>query len=236
MRDHTIRMSEKQGVRETAVRPAEPGATVLRFPAGRLPVADAEDAAEAAFTDLYRRRYEPMRSYAFAELGDIDAAEDVVQGVFVGLWNRYFRDGAPPPPDQWDGLLYRGVQLRLLNHRRDRHRLAVRLGTMLSMWGGRTRRWMQPADEYEHSELTQVIDHAVGRMTGRTREVFLLRREAGLSYKEIAAATGTSVHTVNALMHRAHTVVKEQVIRAGFAEAARRRTGAGARKEKGRDA
>ena len=223
-------MSEEQGSSGSALR-APDGATVLRFPASKLPMADE---GEAAFTQLYLRRYEAMRRYAFAELRDVDAAEDVVQGVFVGVWNRYFRDGAPPPESHWDALLYRGVVLRLMNHRRDRFRLAERLGTVLSMWTGRARRWMMPADEYEHSELVQVMDFAMAKMSKRSREVFLLARESGLTQREIAETMGIAPGTVSALMSKAQQVLRQQVIKSGFADAASSR--AAGRARKGRDA
>ena len=224
-------MSEEQGSSGSALRAPDAGTTVLRFPASKLPMADE---GEAAFTQLYLRRYEAMRAYAFAELRDVDAAEDVVQGVFVGVWNRYFRDGAPPPENQWDALLYRGVVLRLMNHRRDRFRLAERLGTVLSMWTGRARRWMLPADQYEHSELVAVVDAAMAKMSRRSREVFLLARESGLTHREIAETMGIAPGTVSALMSKAQRVLRQQVIKSGFADTASSR--AAGRARKGRDA
>ena len=67
-----------------------------------------------------------------------------------------------------------------------------------------------------------VVDRALNKMSPRSREVFLMRRETGMTYEEIAKATGVSKTTVNSLMHKAQVVLREHVTKAGFATARRR--------------
>ena len=191
-----------------------------------LPQASAE---EEPFAALWARLYERLVAYVTVELGDRDDAEDVVQASFASVWAQYFRKGAPPPDTEHDALLYRSVQNRLLNHRRDRVRLAMKLETYLSLWYGRAKRWMIPTEFVEHHELVRVVDGAIRSMSAREREVFLMRREAKMSYEEIAQATGVSPVTVNSLMHKAQVVLREHVEAAGYG-GARRKAGRGGAK------
>jgi RNA polymerase sigma-70 factor (ECF subfamily) len=166
--------------------------------------------------------YDRVLRYATIELGDADAAADLVQGVFVSIWHQHFR-GDAPPKETHDALIHRMVTFRISNWKRDRARYHMRLATHLSMWAGRAKRWMSPAAGVEHDELVDVIDGALARMTPRSREVFVMRRESGMSFKEIAELTSVGEETVRSLMHRAQLVLREHVDRAGYGSSARRR-------------
>ena len=193
--------------------------TVLNFPSGGLPT---DSTSEGAYTALFARTYERLRQYAALELNDDDAAEDLVQAVLVAVWHQHF-EGAKSVNQVLDGLVFRMVKFRISNHRRDRMRYLRRLETHLGMWAGRAKRWMIPAEYVEHGELVSVIDEAMRKMSPRCREFFVMHREAGMTFKQIAEVSEVSEVTVNNLMYRAHLVLREHVDRAGFGSAARRR-------------
>lgn len=199
-----------------------PESAVLPFPSERLPTVSA---SEPAYNALYARMYDRMIRYATIELRDADAAADLVQGVFVSIWHQHFRMDEEVAQDH-DALVHRMVTFRLSNYKRDLTRYHMRLATHLSMWAGRAKRWMIPVAGVEHDELVDVIDGALNAMTPRCRQVFIMRRESEMSFKEIAGITGVGEETVRSLMHRAQVVLREHVDRAGFGSSARRRKGA----------
>lgn len=55
----------------------------------------------------------------------------------------------------------------------------------------------------ESRDLLRRLEHAIGRLKPRTREVFLAHRIHGLSYAEIAESTGMSVKGVEKQMSKA---------------------------------
>ena len=69
-------------------------------------------------------------------------------------------------------------------------------------WGGGERgqfadpRQLEASQIMEGAELQSTIDEALGTLSPEHREVLLLRFSDGLSYAEIAAATGISIGTV----------------------------------------
>ena len=129
---------------------------------------------------------------AFARrlLRDADAAEDVVQNVFMRLW--IGRERIDPE---------RGLRNYLL--------VAVRneIYCYLRMAFQARRESQTPVREPEDStlgqdselsarELQQVVDQVVDHMPSRRREIFLLSRRQHLSNAEIARRLGLSVRTV----------------------------------------
>jgi len=59
------------------------------------------------------------------------------------------------------------------------------------------------AADLEADELARLVESAIARLPERCRMVFLLSRENGLSYAEIAGTLGISVKTVETQMGRA---------------------------------
>jgi RNA polymerase sigma-70 factor (ECF subfamily) len=60
----------------------------------------------------------------------------------------------------------------------------------------------------EHSELIAAVRRAVLALPARSREVWHLHREQGLSYQDIATLLGISVNTVKTLMTRAARTIR----------------------------
>ncbi|HJU73447.1 MAG TPA: sigma-70 family RNA polymerase sigma factor, partial [Gemmatimonadaceae bacterium] len=61
------------------------------------------------------------------------------------------------------------------------------------------------------SELAAAVRAAVDRLPPRCREVFMLSRDSGLTYGEIAKALGISIKTVETQMGRALKALRESL-------------------------
>ena len=62
---------------------------------------------------------------------------------------------------------------------------------------------MDPSEEMEFREVSDLISITLGDLSERTREIFLLNRQEGLRYREIAERLSISVKTVEANMGKA---------------------------------
>jgi RNA polymerase sigma-70 factor (ECF subfamily) len=176
------------------------GGPNLRDQVERLRAGD-RDAFEAVFRAYYAR----LAEYANGLVRSRDAAEDVVQEVFVALWTQ--RDRLTTP-DNLVGYLYRSVRNRSLNQIRHRR--------MVVDWQARQAAEEAPsapaADrETENAEILEAVRQAVRTLSPRCREVFELSRDRGLTYPEIAATLGISIKTVETLMGRALKGVRERL-------------------------
>lgn len=157
---------------------------------------------EAAFERLFREWYPRLADHAWRLLAERDSAEDAVQEVFVALWRGRER---LPDATQLAGYLHRAVRNRALNQLRSRKgEVADPDGQMLPS--------VEPEapQRLEEQHLALQLASALGTLPPRTREVFLLSRDQGLTYAAIAATLGISVKTVETLMGRAIRSVREE--------------------------
>lgn len=172
--------------------PAAPGAVgddeslVARVAAGR------EDALA-----LLHRRYAGLVFHLAARSLDRAAAEEIVQDVFLRVWERRT---LLDPAGSLRALLYRSCRNAALNHLA--HRRVERLWERSQAAAPE-----RPAPSAEigvrERELGDAIDAAVGALPERCRLVFLLSRDHDLSYAEIADTLELSVKTVETQMGRA---------------------------------
>jgi RNA polymerase sigma-70 factor, ECF subfamily len=159
----------------------------------------------AAFEEVFRAHYARLAEYAAGLVGSRDVAEDVVQEVFVTLWTRRQQVSTP---DNLVAYLFRSVRNRGLNQLR--HERLV--SDFRARSGAEGAPQALPADRLaESAEIAEAVARAVRQLPPRTREVFELSRDRGLTYPEIAGTLGISVKTVETLMGRALKAVRERL-------------------------
>lgn len=180
---------------------------------------------ESSFAACYDRLYPAFKRYAWGELGEPGPALEATIATFEALWQRFFT--APPNPFvQSDRLGFRMLKLRI--EKAENAGKADASVRTLAAWASRARRWIT-TDDTQADPLGRVVQQALDAMRPRCREVFLLRRESELRFRDIASLTGTDVKSVSALMHRAQFVLRDHVQRAGFGADARRHAAESAR-------
>ena len=135
---------------------------------------------------------------------DSGVAEDLAQDVFLELWKR--RESIPPDSSEGAYLL-QSVRNRALNHLR--HLQVQRKNVMhIEAITG-------PAEfadaRARRDELQDAATNAIAELPPRTREVFIMSRERGLKYLEIAEILGITVKAVEANMSRALKSLREKL-------------------------
>lgn len=157
-----------------------------------------------AYERFFRAWYPRLADYAHRLLGDPDQAEDATQEVLIELWRR--RD-VLPPAEQLSAYLHRSVRNRALNQLRFRQRISG--GDPEDLPGQQIapvaqRRLME-------ADLAAALADAIADLAPRTREVFVLSREQALTYAQIADTLGISIKTVETLMGRALTALRQRL-------------------------
>ena len=159
----------------------------------------------AAFETFFRTHYPALCDFVDSYVHSPETARDLVQDVFLKLWQRH--DSTNPPP-LTAAYLYTAARNRALQHIRH-GRVVTRF---LSRVAPEAVRQAAAADEEVRArEVAQAIDDAIGALPTRCREVFLLSREQGLSYHAIAQVLGISVKTVETQMWRALKSLRERL-------------------------
>ena len=155
---------------------------------------------ERAFDALFRHYSALVYRFAYSYLKSRPAAEEIVQECFIKIWERraQLRDDVP-----LKGYLFTTAHHAVLNElRRDQHHLRLN-GQVVAAAGPAS-----VANEVEYHEMEALYQAALAHLPPKQREAFVLSRQQGLSYPEIAERQGVSVKTVEAHMMQALKTIR----------------------------
>jgi len=141
------------------------------------------------FDLLYREQAPQLRRRVRAQLRSKEEASDLVQDAFARLLGSTTRHALRQP----EAFLNRIVRNLLVDRAR---RLATRTPHVPIDDGNEPATRPTQADAIELAQMKACYEAAVAALPARMREVFLLHRVRGLSYREIAAMLGISLRTV----------------------------------------
>lgn len=135
---------------------------------------------------------------------DEQAIEEVVQDVFVRLW------------EEQDDLkityiktyLYHSARNRMLNYLRNEHTRTV----VLERWAKMELENRQAQDCIDRAEFFLLLQETIETLPPKCREIFLMSRDEKKTYREIALEKNVSVKTVEAQMGIALKRVRERML------------------------
>jgi RNA polymerase sigma-70 factor (ECF subfamily) len=172
-----------------------------------------------AFELLLRRHRAPLFSFLLRMLGDREKAEDLAQEAFLRIvkgaqaWEQRARF------QTWLFTIARNLCVDAA--RRDRFRRADSLDQtgpdddppMVEKIAGSG---IDPARGAESARLRPLLQQALLGLPVEQREVFILREQAGVPFKEIAAMVGVNENTVKSRMRYALEGLRKALLAAGI--------------------
>jgi len=158
-------------------------------------------AGPASVERLWQDHAGGLLSYAVALMGDLAAAEDVLQSVFARLLEK----GLPSTVESERAYLCRAIRNEALNalrgerRREDRHDSFLRLPPQ------------DPREEAELVELRRRIESAVGALPEDQREAVVLKIWENLSFPEIASVVAVSEDAAEHRYYRGLDALKKKL-------------------------
>ena len=159
---------------------------------------------EDIFAALYARYAKGLLVYAREVSLSPAESEDIVQDVFVNVWERLHRSGGLIEKS----YLFKATRNSCLNYI---ERLEVRSRFQEETLKEGDPPGSLPAEMYVADELRSVIMNAVNRLPARQKESFLLSKFDNLSYAEIAARLEISPRTVEKHVEVASKALREEL-------------------------
>ena len=138
-------------------------------------------------------------------LGDVHAAEDVVQETFINVMKSLHTYRGDGPIQAW---LYRIGYREAITATRKRREVPIDPDEMLRIGDG-------TLPSVEHSvlatELVEMLDHAIAQLSDPLRATFTLRDIEGLSTSEVADVLDVSESAVKMRLARAREALRVQL-------------------------
>lgn len=160
---------------------------------------------ERVFEMIFRKYYQSLSNYAFNFLKDMDDSEEIVQGVFLKLWEQ--RESIEISVSL-KSYLYRAVHNTCLN--RIKH---LKIQDVYKEYNAEflEETYDSATDLLYKNELEKRIAEALSKLPEQCRLIFKLSRFEELKYQEIADQLGLSIKTVENQIGKALKIMRTEL-------------------------
>jgi RNA polymerase sigma-70 factor (family 1) len=155
-----------------------------------------------SFEVIFKLYYAPLVRYGFTILKDTEESEDVVQQVFVTLWQKI---------DEIEftisikSYLYKMVHNHCLNKLKHEQIKQRHANEVLQV------QHTTSYQEHGKSELLKQIEIALETLPEQCGRIFRMSRYDGMKYQEIANELGLSIKTIENQMGKALKIMREKL-------------------------
>ena len=161
---------------------------------------------ETAFEKVYKTHFKALHSYAFTILREQFLAEEMVQAVFLKIWEK--REGLSIQTSL-KAYLYRSVyneSLNFLKHQKVKLKYNSYLTHQMKYETDNA------SNRVQHRELENRLHKALNQLPQQCRTIFQLSRFEELKYQEIADRLNISIKTVENQMGKALKILRWKLI------------------------
>lgn len=151
----------------------------------------------------FKEYYSPLCNYAFSIIPDKNFCEDIVQDIFLKIWDR-----PPQISTSVSSYLYKAVKNSCIDHLKKGY-----TNSMISL-----DEIEDPMDspmeinrEKNLLELKEKVETAINNLPPKCREIFLMRRNMEMSYDEISTILNISKKTIENHMNSAIRKIRAQL-------------------------
>jgi len=159
---------------------------------------------QAAFTEIYNRYWDKLFSMAGHKLDRLEDAEEVVQGIFVSLWNRRLDLAITTTLSAYLAVSTKYRVIKVLNKQFHQKKYAESLGSY-GLLDDSTQEWL------EFMELKGRLEVLVSGLPEKCQLVYRMSREQGFSQKQIARELDISEKTVEAHLGKATKKIRSSL-------------------------
>lgn len=157
------------------------------------------------FDYIFNYYYSSLCAFSMQYLNDRNSVEDLVQDFFVSLWmeapNLQIRTSLK-------SYLFAGIKNRCLDFQK--HRKVIDKYKTFVLFS------VKPDDDsadhyFAESELQQVIQQSIRKLSPRCREIFELSRSHGFSNQEISEQLGITKRTVELQISNSLKILRKEL-------------------------
>jgi RNA polymerase sigma-70 factor (family 1) len=158
-----------------------------------------------SFEQMFNLYAEDLVRYATTIVKDSDDAEDIVQHLFVSIWEK---KGIPEISTSLKSYLYRSIHNTSLNKLKQAKVKESYAAHINYVSDGLT---SAANVMVEHKETASMIEQAMNELPEQCRKIFSMSRMEQLKYQEIADQLNLSIKTVENQMGKALKHMRERL-------------------------
>lgn len=156
-----------------------------------------KESNEGAFQKLYEKYWKALYAFAYSFIKDEDIAKDIVQEVWIKLWNKRKELDVKNVKAYLHSMIRNKVYNQLRDNKTLEHQLEI-IDKYLTV--------DNISDLTDFTDTNQMLEEAISKLPERNREIFILSRFDGLSNQDISEKLNISKRTVenhltNSLKH-----------------------------------
>jgi len=159
----------------------------------------------AAFTEIYNR-YSVLMFYKVNQmLRDEELSKDLIQDLFVGLWDK---SGLIQENNNLSGYLYIGARNSVLKFIQ-RNKLKNDYASSLAVYASEVS--METIHDIDERELKVIVQREIDNLPAKMKVIFEMSRKNNLSHAEIAEQLGLSDQTVKKQVNNALKILRAKL-------------------------
>src|ERR1700754_108679 len=167
----------------------------------------ADLGVENLFEQVFKSHFKSLHSYACTIMRDPMPAEEIVQNIFLKLWEKKEEITIK---ENISVYLYRAVHNESLNYLR--HRKVRSAYQSYAMRQHKQTEQEKPAEKVVMKELEKKLEVALHELPEQCRTIFQMSRFEDLKYREIADRLGLSVKTIENQMGKALKLLRLKLV------------------------
>lgn len=152
------------------------------------------------FRSVFEQYYNPLCNYAYSFLKDSDSSEDIVQEVFIKIWENR-KDLIASNSIRF--YLYTAVRNNCFTYLEKNKRTKI-----IPITDQDVSEDSSPLDGESGTDYNALLKQAIDQLPPKCREVFLLNRISKQSYQEVADQLNISVKTVENQIGKALRILR----------------------------
>ena len=168
---------------------------------------------ENYFSEIYIAYYSKLIRFATDFIIHKEDAENIIQDVFTGLWER---NDSLENIENINAYLFKLTKNKCLDHLKHKISQEKYAASMLFTYKQEFNLKLQSLENFDidvasEKNMEKIVMDAIHTLPGKCRKIFLLSRYEGLKYKEISERLGVSVNTVETQMSIALKKLREKL-------------------------
>ena len=156
-----------------------------------------------AYREIEKRYQKKLFTYIYHLVGNREEAEDILQNVFVKMYNNIKRFDTKRKFSSWIYRIAHNEAVNFLKRKSKKQFVSWEDITVSKDKLEASSKEISPVDSWIKKETKKEVQDALNRLPGKYREALVLRYFLDKSYEEISEILGKPINTVGTLINRA---------------------------------